>query len=456
MAAPATPDRERAAAAAPHVVAAAVVALATACGGPAGGPPITADQEPVAVLALPASAQARVPVTVDAGGSLDVDGALAAATLSFGDDTPAVAVDLAGAGGAKGGALAFTHTWDAPGLYDVELAVTDDEGLTGRARARLAVAPPPDATPPVIASVALSVDGAPLSGGARVAAGSAVDVDVHASDPDGHLASADVTVSSSDDVGGVSIALAGADDEERGAVTLDAPGDVVVTVTAVDSFGNTSAPATISVHVLAPDEDSDGDGLPDVDDPAPDLYNGLTASLYVLAEDIPTDLFGNQRAEALVDDLDALSPAAMFSAARGYLSVEASAAPVDTLWPAQGDVPDVASGFAVRFRGSLVPPTGADHVVVDVAADDVGVVFLDGAAVASADGEYATDFLRLDKVPATSDAVAVTPGRAVPVEIVVADGDGAYSWSVRFRFDAGDVTVLSPEAVTQREFEVIP
>jgi hypothetical protein len=105
---------------------------------------------------------------------------------------------------------------------------------------------------------------------------------------------------------------------------------------------------------------------------------------------------------------------------------------------------DVSENFALRFTGALVPPPGAAQVIVDVGADDVGVVFFDGEPVASADEEFATSVFRTDRVPATSEPIDVFG--PVEIEIVLANGVGAYAWDVRLRFLAADGTVLAENA----------
>jgi hypothetical protein len=247
-------------------------------------------------------------------------------------------------------------------------------------------------------------------------------------------------------VNGASVSMNGADATNTVTVDIDVDGDVTLTAIAHDSFGFASAPVTFTLHALGPNSDTDGDGLVDLDDPAPNVFNGLDVELFALAEDIDADFVGNQHAEDVVESLT--TSIATATTANVDLDVASSTQP----W----SVDDVTLSelFALRYSGVLVAPDGATHVVVEVTADDVGVVFLDGIAVASADEEFATDFFRFNRAPAESERIAVPAGGRLPLEIVVANGTGAYAWSVRFRFLDGETTIMNPEAVSQRQFSV--
>jgi hypothetical protein len=424
----------------PAALAVALAHASSACAPPARTErPAAVNQEPVAMLTLPAEGQAFVELSAAIDGSLDVDGTVTHAALTWGDDTPAE--DLAFASGAVA-----THTYTLAGLYDVQLALTDDDGLVGRARTRVRVAPPPDAYAPVLESLTVTRDAAPVMDGARVPVGTTVDVTVRASDADGHLDSA--TVEAGDDAS--SMALAGADATGTLALALADAGDIVIVATARDTFGNLSPPASLALTVLALDADTDGDGLPDIDDPDPERFNGLNAELFAI-EGIGEDLLGNQRAETVVQSLATAPLLASFTVAAVDFDVPSSSLPLVSLADHEGDVSEL---FALRYRGVLIAPPGADHVVIEITADDVGVVFIDAVAVASADREYAADFLRFNRAPAESEPVALPAGLQVPIEIVVGNGTGAYGWSIRFRFLGGDTTIMNPEAVSQRQFSV--
>lgn len=446
---------------------------------------VSAPQEPVAMLVLPADARALFEVAVALEGSRDVDGALVHAVLTWGDET---AADERALDGAQASLPSFTHTYARAGLYDVELALTDDTGLVGRARTRLLVAPADaaseDTSAPVLAPLAITLDNVTLSEGARVPAGSVVDVVVHASDLEGHMERAVLSLTpSSVNVADVTLALTGADASATAAFALTAMDDlgddptddvvddlvdVVVHAVAHDSFGNASAPVTFALTLVPLDHDSDGDGLPDLSDPAPAEWNGLAVDVVAL-EEIGVDLLGNQRAETVVDFVrapDGESALASFTTTAVVLDVPATSGSLTGLATVDGDDPaldwsaaDVSEMFAVRYHGSLVAPAAATHVIVEIEADDIGVVFLGGTAVASADQEYASDFFRFVRAPVASEPVALPlaldGARRMPLEIIVANGSGPWSWRVRFRFvDDDEVTILNPEAVSQSQFSL--
>lgn len=394
---------------------------------------VSENQEPVAALLVSETAEARGLVTAAIDGTVDVDGTITHVELTWGDDTPAHAFEIA----PDGTLPAFEHAYDRAGLFDVELAVTDDKGLVGRARTRITIAPPPDSEPPSIVSLSVARDGVELAEGERIAFGS-VDVTVHATDLEAHLDHIEVN--------GSIVDVSGADATGTATVEIDVEGDVTLTAIAHDSFGFASMPVTFVLYALGPNSDSDGDGLVDLDDPAPALFNGLDVEMFALAEEIGEDFVGNQHAEDVVEALT--SSIASDTVADVNLDVATSTAP----W----SVDDVTRSelFGLRYTGVLVAPEGATHVVVEVTADDVGVVFLDGVAVASADEEFATDFFRFNRAPAESDPVAIGASGRVPLEIVIANGAGAYAWSVRFRFLDGETTIMNPEAVSQRQFSV--
>lgn len=426
-----------------------VLWLAGACGAP---PPsarvVIANQQPVAVLTLPAGAAVGQPAAFDAAASLDVDGRLVSWSLSFGDGTPPEVL-------AEGAAPSWQHQYQGAGRFVVQLEVTDDGGLVGRARLPLEVAPPPELGAPVVDLLELAQSGVAVAAGARVAAGSTLDVTVGAADAEGNLdsalvelgaAAADVDLSASGGLSGSGTAAL---------VVPATPGAATVRASAVDRFGNRSAPREHALLVVDAASDSDGDGLPDLIDPAPDVANGLLAEAFLLDalfEDgaIPTDLFGNQRAERVLEELDGATPAASAPRPEGWLVHAPGAVTLEELVPG---APASPAGFVVRYTGFLEPPPEADAVVIEIEADDLGVVLLGGEVVASADEEYASDFFRFDRAPTRTDELTID-GRT-PVAIVVGDGPEApCSWSVRFDFRAGGQSVLVPEAVGLASFTV--
>ncbi|MBI1947612.1 MAG: PKD domain-containing protein [Deltaproteobacteria bacterium] len=426
-----------------------VVSFVVACGAPP--PParvVVANQQPVALLTLPGEAAAGMECAFDASASLDVDGRLVSWSLSFGDDTPPEVL-------AEGSAPTWQHQYQSAGRFVVQLEVTDDGGLIGRARLPLEVAPPPDSGLPTLDALELTQNGAALAEGARVAAGSTLDVTVRASDAEGNLESALVELGET----AVSVDVtAGGGISGGGAAALGVPattGAAVLRASALDRYGNRSAPREHALLVVDAASDSDGDGLPDLVDPAPDVENGLLAEAFLLGAlfddgTIPTDLFGNQRAERVLEELDEATPAASSSRPAGWLTHAPSAAVLDELVPG---APAAPGGFVVRYTGFLEPPPNADAVVIEIEADDLGVVLLGGEVVASADEEYASDFFRFDRAPSRTEELPID-GRT-PVVIVVGDGPEApTSWSVRFDFRANGQSVLVPEAVGIASFTV--
>lgn len=424
----------------------ALLLLVVACAAPPPpGRVVVANQEPVAVLTVPAEAAVGVPCAFDASGSLDVDGRVVSWSLTFGDGSaPEVRTE--------GAAPTWQHEFPSAGRFVVQLEVKDEQGLVGRARVPLVVAPPPELSPPVVDALEVAQGGTALAEGARVAAGSALDVTVGATDAEGNLESALVELGDS----AVAIDLASITAPGTGSATLTVPtttGDAVVRASAVDRYDNRSAPVEHALRIVDATTDTDGDGLPDLVDPAPDLANGLVAEAFLLDalfDDaaIPTDLFGNQRAERVLEALGDATPAASAPRTSGFLTRAAGPVALHDLVPG---APDASGGFVVRYAGVLVPPPDVDGVVVELAADDLGVVLLDGVVVASADEEFARDFFRFDRAPArTSELPLDGP---TPIAIVVGDGPAApTSWSVRLELRAGGQAVITPEAVGVSSF----
>ena len=420
-------------------------------------PPLVANQEPVAALAGPADAQAGVEVSFDGAASIDVDGAIVSYAWTFGDGAPA-----------KQGATAV-HRFDAPGDFVVELRVTDDGGKVGRARARIVVAPPADQLPPTCAIAAVvrlavdaqgddgaAVDGASVDDGDAVAGGAALRVVVTAAD-DEALASIALTATGPDgavvDVApdaAAGAALDAVETDPDGAVraaqaTFDvvvpdvagadgARGDLSLAAAATDAYGRAcAAPATFAVEVLPTGVDSDGDGLRDAYDAAPDDFNGARATVYAL-DGWPRDLLLRDKAEDVVEQVRAGVALDAADVVDGYV---ARAATEDPLWDGAP-----ATRFAVTYQSFLVVPAGADELVVTAEGDGVVVVFVDNAVVASADAEFATDFLRTDRVPATSAPIP-TFTETVLVEILVGVDDGPYHHDVAFTFSGPSVAASS-------------
>lgn len=79
---------------------------------------------PVARLRIPALADARRPVWVDASSSSDEDGAITSYTYIFGDGSPAVT--------RPDGRV--EHLFVSSGRFEVEVTVTDNAGATSVAR----------------------------------------------------------------------------------------------------------------------------------------------------------------------------------------------------------------------------------------------------------------------------------------------------------------------------------
>lgn len=402
---------------------------------------VTANQEPVARMTVPEETPAHVDISVDGAASLDVDGTITEYAWTFDTGMAPVTGPTA------------THRYQQPGLYTVELRVTDDRGKRGRARQRIRVVVPPDVEAPRVESVTLRADGTPVAQGARVAGGTALQLEAHVADTAGNLAS--VTTSATGPLGELALAPAGTQAVTGATATVlfaatapDAAGTVAFSVLVEDAFHNAAAPWTSSLVVVPAGADTDGDGLPDAADPDPAAFNGMRARAYVL-DSVPRDLLQRQRAEAVFDAVASASPAFTARVGEGFLHMATSVAPASAL-PGLVGAPATASLFAVRYTGTLVPPAGADSVQVSVGGDDLAVVFLGGDAVASADQEYARDFFRVDRVAA--DSGPITVAGAVAVEILVANEEGPYAWEVRFTFNQGDTVVLAPEQVGRAQF----
>ena len=82
---------------------------------------VDVNQPPEPVIAAPAAACPGEQLTFSGGGSTDADGKIAAFAWKFGD-------------GATADGAEVTHTYAAPGLYDLTLAVDDGSGLQNARR----------------------------------------------------------------------------------------------------------------------------------------------------------------------------------------------------------------------------------------------------------------------------------------------------------------------------------
>lgn len=408
----------------------------------AGPPPVReTSQEPVAVLAAPAQTTARVPITVDSAGSVDVDGTVAQARFSFGDNTPEATGPTA------------SHAYERPGSYVITLVVVDNAGKEGRARRRITVDPPPDQVPPQVAGVRVTLGGSELSDGARVAGGSMLEVTVDAADTQGNLES--ITLTAEGALGAVMVdpatrAVTGA--AASGVFTLEAPqasGALTLRAVAVDAYANRAVERVFTLVVFLAGADTDQDGLPDGTDPDPTAFNGLRARVYTLTA-FPRDLLQRQRAEAVWDALRAATPVFTANVGQGFLSQPVSSAPVNTL-PGLTGAPANANMWAIVYEGTLKLPTGADRIVVNTGADDTSTIWLADNPVASADEEFATDFFRAVRLPPQSAPVMVT-GSSVAVRIMVAQEQGPYAWDNRFTFNNASGVVMAPAMVGQGQF----
>lgn len=401
---------------------------------------VTANQEPVAVLELPATAAAGEVVAVSGRASFDVDGEVVSASLRFdGEEVAGFEAD---------------HVFTAPGLHTVELWVEDDQGRSGRGRARIVVTAPLDPAPPILDAVEVRVgaeDGPSVEEGDALVGGGPLLVRVAARDGEGNLA--ELAVSAASALGPIVGSLVGsfepADDGTGEAwfelAVPDAAGPYTVHAVARDLYGN-EASTSIAFEAYLSSGDQDGDGLSDGVDPAPLAFNGMSADLFLL-DGFPRDLLGRQIAEDVEDEVRSGLPVWSGVVTTGFLAAETAAGAAEGI-PGLAGAPATPSHWAVLYRGLLVVPEGADAVVVSTTADDVGVVFLNGQPVASADEEYALDFFRLDRLAATSAALPLV-GDAVPLELLVANEEGPAGWSFTFQFFSGGVPLVETDVVGQ-------
>lgn len=124
----------------------------------------TRNQLPAADAGGPYTGKANTPVQFSAGGSSDPDGSIASYTWDFGDSGAGTGADP-------------VHAYEAEGIFDVVLTVTDDRGGTDVDSAVVSVGPPNQ--PPTAA----------LTGPSTGAAGAQLAFDAReSSDPDGEIA----------------------------------------------------------------------------------------------------------------------------------------------------------------------------------------------------------------------------------------------------------------------------
>ncbi len=103
-----------------------------------GGPTVPPNAAPTAGFSW---VGAGLSVDVNAGGSKDPDGTIAAYVWDFGDE-------------ARASGLAASHTYGAAGTFQVRLTVTDDQGATGTAtRSVVVTGPGPDPEPQPVDTV---------------------------------------------------------------------------------------------------------------------------------------------------------------------------------------------------------------------------------------------------------------------------------------------------------------
>ncbi|MCW5212414.1 PKD domain-containing protein, partial [Desulfobulbus sp. TB] len=106
---------------------------------------------PVAASSFQQVAAPGQKVLLDAGQSLDSDGTITAYTWNFGEQ------------GASGSGKTVQHVWQRPGLYTVQLQVTDDSGLSNSTNEvqktiRINAAPQPIITAPLVVAANVPVN----------------------------------------------------------------------------------------------------------------------------------------------------------------------------------------------------------------------------------------------------------------------------------------------------------
>lgn len=409
-------------------VSALLLTCVVACGpiDDGGEPPIeaTANQPPVAALSVPSEVRAGEPFTLDASGSIDLDGTVVTFALML-DDIP-----VEGAGPA----FSLVLPDDAP--HVVTLVVTDDASASARAKARVTALPPADGAPPVLSSVDIAVvedgvAGPPLGAEAAVLGGSTLALSVSASDSESDIVELTVTASGGaltvthlEDVGPQRTAIA-----ELLAPDIDT--SITIEVTAVDAYAHATT-TTRTLTVWSTTTDSDDDGVPDAVDPAPATPNGVLVEVYALAE-FPRDWLGNQLAEDVVTLVEDASPLHTFTVPSALLAA-ASPDGTTTALALDAGMPLLETNFALFVRGRIVAPPGMPTARVSIGADDVGVFFVEGAPVASADDEFALNFFRTERLPSEVGPLFFG-GAPVSYGILVANESGPFAFDVSIVFE---------------------
>jgi hypothetical protein len=399
---------------------------------------VTANQAPVAHLSVPSEIRAREPFVVDASGSHDIDGAIASFVISVdgepvGEPSPEASI-----------------VFDDDGDHEIGLVVTDADGETGRARLRVRVAPALDPIPPTIGELLVRKldddtvfdSAAPLPGGATLR------LEVSADD----AASAVTELSISTSVGTLTSVqlISGATTAASTALLAlpDIDTSVMIAVFARDAFGNESE-AHFEREVLSSTTDGDDDGVPDVLDPSPNEANGVVVDVFAL-DTFPRDLLGQQMAEDVVEAVLDGTPVQTFTVPASLL---AGASPDGTMSGLAlfDDMPALDENWALRIRGRLRAPAGLPMLALAIGADDVGVVLVEGAPVASADDEYATNFFRTETLPSTTDSL-FWGSAPVAYEFIVANESGPFAFQVDLTFAGPGGDTVSNEELTLASF----
>jgi len=386
---------------------------------------VTANQPPVPALSVPDAVRAGEPFTIDASESVDVDGALVGYALLL-DDEPQEGA---------GPDFSLVLPDDAP--HVLTLVVTDDGGASARQKTRVTALPPMDAAPPSLTDiVAALVDddraqGAELAEGAPVLGGTTLALTITASDAESDVVDLTITTSAG------ALTLASLDEigpARTATATLAIPDiddSITVEATARDAYDHVST-STRTFTVWSSSTDSDDDGLPDAVDPAPETANGVLVEVHAL-ETFPRDWLGNQLAEDVVSLVEESAPLHTFTLPGGLLS---AASPDGTTvgLALDDDMPVLAENFAVVVRGRLMAPAGMPTARVAIGADDVGVFFVEGAPVASADEEYALNFFRTERLPSEVGPLFFG-GAPVSYAILVANESGPCAFDVELVFE---------------------
>jgi hypothetical protein len=416
-----------------------LLALAVACDTSTPPPlDVRANQPPIAHIALPDAIEARSTVLVDSSGSHDLDGEIVAYTFFI----DGVAVD----GVAPQAHLRF----EEDGEQVVSVLVTDDEGETGRASVRVVIAPARDADGPVIGTLVLRYvdDDAPIAPHAALLGGSVIELEVTAED-----------VASSVDTLHIEVSTGVLDDVALGTASVrrtttarlhlsDIDTLLSIDVKAIDGVGNRSE-RSFAWQVWSSETDSDGDGIPDALDPAPTEANGVVVEVFAL-DSFPRDLFGNQMAERIVDAVLDGAPLQTITLPMALLAGVSEDGTPHGLGLVDG-MPVLEQNWALRIRGRLRAPPGFPMLSVAIAADDVGVVLVEGAPLASADAEFATNFFRTNTLASTAGPIFF--GSApVAYDLIVANESGPFAFDLGLTFAGPGETVITDDELTLAAF----